>query len=245
MLAIVNSCALNGLAGYRVMVEVDVGVGLSAFEIVGLPDASVRESRERVRAALKNSGFDFPLHRIIVNLAPAEIKKEGPALDLPIAIGILLATGQLPDGEYLQRSAFVGALSLEGSIQASSGALAIADFLSNEEQISRLFVAADNAAEAAIMRGIDVFGVSSLKELVQILRGEQQVEPAVTDIAALFAQSCTDAESEPDMSEVRGQRAVKRALEVAAAGGITCCSSVLRAAAKPCWRVGCRLLCQI
>ena len=122
MLAKIQSCALNGLDGYELTVEVDVGIGLSAFELVGLPDASVRESRERVRSAVKNSGFDFPLRRITVNLAPADIRKEGPSLDLPIAVGILAATQQIGIDEYLASSAFIGELSLDGLVRPVAGA---------------------------------------------------------------------------------------------------------------------------
>ena len=121
MLAMIKSCVAYGMDGLPVTVEVDVGAGLAAFEIVGLPDAAVRESRERVRSALKNSGFEFPIRRITVNLAPADVKKEGPYLDLPIAVGILVATGQIPMSERLARAAFVGELSLEGSLRPVSG----------------------------------------------------------------------------------------------------------------------------
>ena len=156
----VKSCVVSGLDGQPVIVEVDVGAGLAAFDIVGLPDASIRESRERVRSAIKNSGFDFPIRRITVNLAPADIKKEGPSLDLPIAIGILVATGQIKMSEQLAAAAFVGELSLEGTVRAISGALPIADSLAALSDIEALYLPEENAAEAAISQGIAAYGVA-------------------------------------------------------------------------------------
>jgi magnesium chelatase family protein len=218
LLAMIKSCVVNGMDGLPIIVEVDVGAGLSAFDIVGLPDASVRESRERVRAALKNSGFDFPLRRITVNLAPADIKKEGPSLDLPIAIGILAATGQIPANEIsLADSAFVGELSLEGSLRPISGALSIADRLSASDDVSRLFLPADNAAEAAISTGIEVYGSAHLRQLIDCFSGEEEIRPTKVDIEQLLSFDYDH--NLLDMSDVLGQQAVKRALEIAAAGG--------------------------
>lgn len=217
MLAMIKSCVVSGLDGLPVIVEVDVGAGLAAFEIVGLPDASVKESRERVRSALKNSGFDFPIRRITVNLAPADVKKEGPSLDLPIAVGILAATGQIPMSETVAVAAFVGELSLEGSLRPISGVLSIADRLAAEPRVEKLFLPADNAAEAAISRGVLSYGVDSLADLAAALRGETEITPTAVDIAMLLAVENTD--EQVDMSDVRGQQAVKRALEIAAAGG--------------------------
>ena len=217
MLAKIHSCALNGLDGYGLTVEVDVGIGLSAFELVGLPDASVRESRERVRAAVKNSGFDFPLRRITVNLAPADIRKEGPSLDLPIAVGILAATQQIDVNEYLLESAFAGELSLDGLVRPITGALPIADFLSHNSNIKRLFLPEANAAEAAIVDGIEILPLHDLHQLTRHLAGLFDIESVHTDVNALFR---TEREkSSLDFSEVRGQDAAKRALEVAVAGG--------------------------
>lgn len=217
MLAKIHSCALNGLDGYGLTVEVDVGIGLSAFELVGLPDASVRESRERVRAAVKNSGFDFPLRRITVNLAPADIRKEGPSLDLPIAVGILAATQQIYINEYLLESAFVGELSLDGLVRPITGALPIADYLSHNSNIKRLFLPESNAAEAAIVDGIEILPLHDLHQLTQHLAGLYTIDPVHTDVDALFRAE--QEESPLDFSEVRGQDAAKRALEVAVAGG--------------------------
>ncbi len=216
MLAMIKSCVVSGLDGQPVIVEVDVGAGLAAFDIVGLPDASVKESRERVRSAIKNSGFEFPIRRITVNLAPADIKKEGPSLDLPIAIGILVATEQIKLSEQLTHAAFVGELSLEGTVRSISGALSIASCLADSTEIERLYLPQDNAAEAAISQGISAYGVKSLGQLADLLNGEDTLEPTVTDVERLL-QSPAD-EAAVDMSDVLGQQAVKRALEVAAAG---------------------------
>ena len=171
LLAMIKSCVISGLNGQPVIVEVDIGAGLAAFEIVGLPDASVRESRERVRAAIKNSGFDFPIRRITVNLAPADIKKEGPLLDLPIAIGILVATGQIKMSEQIAGAAFVGELSLEGSLRAISGALSIADSLAMDNGIDTLYLPQANANEAAISGGVSVYGLENLGQLADALNG--------------------------------------------------------------------------
>ena len=211
VLAMIKSCVVSGLDGQPVIVEVDVGAGLAAFDIVGLPDASVRESRERVRAAIKNSGFDFPIRRITVNLAPADIKKEGPSQDLPIAIGILVATGQIKMTDQLARAAFVGELSLEGTVRSISGALPIADRLSAADDIDYLYLPRGNAAEAAISHEITVYGVESLGQLADVLCGETMLEATTTDVEDHTSDMV-------DMSDVLGQQAVKRALEVAAAG---------------------------
>ena len=217
MLSMIHSCAVNGLNGYMLTVEIDVSVGLSAFDIVGLPDPSVKESRERVRAALRNSGFDFPLRRITVNLAPADIKKEGPSLDLPIAVGILAATGQIAANELLQSSAFVGELSLDGAVRPIAGALSIADQLSRHGEIRRLFVPEENGPEAGIVKGLDVFPLKDLRQLAEILNGTLTLAPQKTDVESLFQHTPED--NRLDMADVKGQHAVKRALEIAAAGG--------------------------
>ncbi|MCL2496109.1 MAG: YifB family Mg chelatase-like AAA ATPase [Clostridiales bacterium] len=217
MLAVINSCAVYGMRGYGLLVEVDVGSGLPAFDIVGLPDAAVRESRERVRAALLNAGYDFPLRRIVVNLAPADVKKEGSSLDLPIAIGILAATGQIKAPKLLAECAILGELSLEGAVRPVSGVLPMADFLRAEEQIKNLYLPEANAEEAALTGGLQAFGLRHLSELVGVLRGEAHLPPTQTDITALLAAASR--QQTPDMCEVKGQEGVKRALEIAAAGG--------------------------
>ena len=217
MLAIIQSCAVFGLAGYGVSVEVDVSNGLPAFDIVGLPDTTVRESKERVRAALKNAGFEFPLRRIVVNLAPAGIKKEGALLDLPIAVGILAATGQVPLNESLQKSAFLGELSLEGALRPVSGVLAMADYLNSQADTERIYLPQANAAEAAICAEVNVLGAGHLRQVVASLCGRAQIAPQKADIAQILAQG--QKQTLADMAEVRGQEGVKRALEIAAAGG--------------------------
>ncbi|MDO4732824.1 MAG: YifB family Mg chelatase-like AAA ATPase [Bacillota bacterium] len=216
MLAKVISCALSGLKGYRLTVEADIGLGLSAFDIVGLPDASVRESRERVRAAVKNSGFDFPLRRITVNLAPADLKKVGPSLDLPIAIAILGATEQLPLEGLLQDCALIGELSLDGALRPVSGILSVSAALA-ETGVRCLLVPLENAEEASIVQGIEVYGVSSLREAVDMLSGRSGLLPTRVDVESIFRSSGRIGTA--DMSEVKGQPVVKRSLEIAAAGG--------------------------
>ncbi|MCR4963029.1 MAG: YifB family Mg chelatase-like AAA ATPase [Firmicutes bacterium] len=218
MLALVNSCALMGVDGYPLTVEVDVSPGIARFDIVGLPDAAVKESRERVRAALRNSGFEFPLRRLTVNLAPANIRKEGSVLDLPIAVGILAATGQLScDESFLRQGVFVGELSLEGAVRPISGALSMAACVARQG-LSSFFLPAANAKEAAIAQGVQVYGVEELRQLTEQLSGDALCSPVTVDVQALFRQSLNK-EEELDMADVKGQEGVKRALTVAAAGG--------------------------
>ena len=215
MLAIISSCGVLGMDGFRISVEADVSSGLPGFEIVGLPDATVKESKERVRAAIRNSGFEFPLRRITVNLAPADVRKEGASLDLPIALAILCATGQV-DASLVADAAFVGELSLEGLLRPINGALAMADSLSRIEGISRLFLPEENAAEAAL---VGVPAAYPLKDLKQLVYGLQGVDALPAPMARQTAADLPAEENIPDMAEVRGQEGVKRALEVAAAGG--------------------------
>lgn len=214
MLAKVTSAALVGLEAVPVTVEVDIASqGLPSFTIVGLPDKAVEESRERVRAAVKNSGADFPARRITVNLAPADLPKEGPAYDLPIAIGILIASGQVrlntPD------TFFFGELSLEGTVRHTQGVLPLA-LLAQQHRNASLFIPEANTVEAAIIPGIDVYPVVSLKSLLDHLLGVTVLHPhRRIDLGELTAAIVT----ETDMSEVRGQAHAKRAVEIAVAGG--------------------------
>ncbi len=214
MLAIINSCAVLGMNGYGVQVEVDVSAGLPAFDIVGLPDTSVKESKERVRAAIRNSQLEFPLRRITVNLAPAGVRKEGALFDLPIAIGILAATGQIAP-EALAGCAFVGELSLEGVIRPVAGALAMADCLCRSYE--KFYLPAANAREASLAGGMQYYEACDLPSLLAVLRGEQKAKAVSVDTDQLFAEAA--AENTYDMSEVKGQEGAKRALEIAAAGG--------------------------
>lgn len=213
MLTIVHSLAINGLDGQLVRVEVDASNGLPGFDIVGLPDPAVREAKDRVRAALKNSGFKFPARRITVNLAPADLKKEGPVYDLPIALGILSSTEQI-DPVLLQGYIFLGELSLNGSIRGVNGLLPRVASMPGEGY-HRVMVPAENADEAALVGNIEVYPVRDLVQLVRHLHGDVTIAPHMVDNEKYWGKSG----NVPDMSEVRGQAAAKRGLEVAAAGG--------------------------
>lgn len=214
MLAKVPSGAIFGLTFYHVDVEVDIASGLPLFTIVGLPDSAVKESKERVRAALKNTGFDVPIKRVTINLAPADLKKEGSAYDLPMALGILVAEGVVPQ-EAVGRTMIVGELSLDGRIKGVRGALPMA-VGARAGRVEDMIVPAENAAEAAVVDGLNVYGASSLPEVVAFLRGEGRLEATRLDVAAFFARLSPFDE---DLSEVKGQEHAKRALEIAAAGG--------------------------
>lgn len=213
MLAVIHTVALTGLQGSIVRVEVDVSSGLPGWEIVGLPDAAVREAKDRVRTAIRNAGFEFPLKRITVNLAPADVKKEGTWFDLPMAVGILAATEQVPvpGEEYL----FLGELSLDGSVRHVSGVL-VAAVAAARAGVKALVAPFSNAVEAALAGSLTVYPVGDLAEVVRFLRGEALIAPATVDPHALLAAGNAAA---PDFAEVKGQMAAKRALEVAAAGG--------------------------
>jgi magnesium chelatase family protein len=214
MLAKVFSSALLGIDAYAVEVEVDLAPGLPTFAVVGLPDASVKESRERVKAAVQNSGLDFPVRRITVNLAPADIRKEGSSYDLPIAIGLLCATGVIP-ASALQSSVLLGELSLDGRVKAIRGALSIA-LAAQRAGMTRLILPRENASEAAVIQGIAVYPVDTLPQVVEFLTDRLHLEPLQVDVQAAF----TPIQQVPaDFAEVKGQALVKRALEVAAAGG--------------------------
>src|SRR6266446_1910409 len=216
MLAQVQSCAVIGLEGAIVEVEVDLSNGLAAFTIVGLPDTAINESRERVRSAIKNSGCLFPYKRITVNLAPADLRKEGPAYDLPIAIGILLSSGQANlDGE-VDHYLFLGELSLDGSVRHTNGILPMVA-LAREKQVKTVFVPASDAMEAALVQEVSIYPVETLGQLINHMNGEQQIEPYISD-PRILDNSDTGVYAQ-DMAAVRGQEHVKRALEVAASGG--------------------------
>lgn len=209
------SGAVLGVEGYPVYVEVDVSAGLPSFEVVGLPDAAIRESRERVRAALRNSGFEFPLRRITVNLAPAMIRKEGACFDLPMALGVLAATGVVP-ASAVERCVSVGELSLDGGVRGISGVLSIA-LAARSAGFDSMMVARANAGEAALVDGLDVYGVGTLLEAAGHLSGAARIartEPTATN----RAQSATAGDG-LDFADVMGQDHALRALEVAAAGG--------------------------
>lgn len=212
MLANILSGALIGIDAYPVEVEVDVTQGLPQFATVGLPEGAVKESKDRVKSAIKNSGFDFPVRRITVNLAPADIRKDAASLDLPMAMGILTATGV--SSENARRYLYMGELSLDGRIKAVRGCLAVA-VAAKEWDLDGLILPADNAAEGAVVNGLPIFAVQDLAQVVSFINGETQLQP--TQIATTI--STTTTHNGEDFCEVRGQQHVKRALEVAAAGG--------------------------
>lgn len=214
MLAKVSSCAVVGLGGEVVEVEVDISQGLPAFSIVGLPDTAVQEAKERVRSAVRNSGHDFPLKRITVNLAPADLRKEGPAYDLPIAVGILMASGQVPASDNV--AVYLGELSLDGQLRHTTGVLPMVA-LARDHGFEAVFVPAGDAAEASLIDGVRVMPVSALGDLTSHLRAVQPIAPFVPTEPRKSAQT-PDADT-VDFRHIRGQEHVKRALEVAAAGG--------------------------
>lgn len=210
MVSRIWSVGLNGISGYQISCECDLSGGLPAFDIVGLPDAAVRESRERIRSAIKNCGFDFPMRRITVNLAPADTKKEGALYDLPILLAVLAASGQIQAD--FSDSVFIGEVALDGTLRPVSGALSCAAAAA-ENRFPKIFVPFANAPEAALAKGPVVFGVDSIQELIGFFRGERTIYPAEPN------ENHLEQSYPVDFSEVRGQENAKRAMEVAAAGG--------------------------
>ncbi len=213
MLATITSCAVIGLDGVLIDVQVDITHGLPSVTIVGLPDAAVQESRERVRAAIKNSGLLFPRERVTVNLAPADTRKVGPAYDLPIALCILLASEQIYGD--LEKAIIVGELSLDGTVRHVSGILPMAN-LAHQRGFTTLFVPAEDAAEASLIEGLTVYPIKSLLQLIDHLTGHERLSPyeANYDLSEIGSPPIVT-----DLAEIKGQEHVKRAIEVAASGG--------------------------
>ena len=212
MFSRVASVGLFGLESYLVEVEANLGAGLPRFDIVGLPDTAVSESRERVRAAVHNNEYDFPVSRITINLAPADKKKEGPVYDLPILVAILKSTGQLRANT--DNCAFVGELSLNGEVQKINGVLPMV-IRAQREKVENIFVPYNNRHEGAVVKGINVYPVKNVRELLDHLNGIKLIEPVSED----DYQELGVALDLPDFADVKGQYQPKRALEVAAAGG--------------------------
>src|SRR4051812_37975893 len=211
MLARVQSAAVFGIDASPVTIEVDVSFGLPGFTVVGLPDASVRESRDRIRSAVRNCGFEFPKHRIVVNLAPADVRKAGASFDLPIALGVLAAAGVIVRRD-VRDVLILGELSLDGGIQPARGVLPVA-IAARRQRVARLLLPVGNIPEAAVVEGLNFFPVGSLNEAVSALNDPKPVR--VTPEAA----GAPPENVHGDFADVRGQQLARRALEIAAAGG--------------------------
>jgi len=216
-LAKVKSCGLNGIDGYLIDVEADLITGLPGMDIVGLADTAVKESKERIKSAVKNSGFSLPQKRIIINLAPANMKKSGISLDLPICMAVLAASGQISE-DSVCGYIMLGELALDGSLRNAEGILPAA-VAAREMGFSNLLVPYENAKEAAVVEGVKVYGARNLIEVVEHFRGVSVIKETQSDISQYFDESYI---TDSDFFDVKGQEGAKRALEVAAAGGHNC-----------------------
>lgn len=218
MLSKIKSCGLNGIDGFIIDVETDISNGIPAFELVGLGNIAVREAKERVRSAIKNSGYEFPARRITVNLAPANLRKEGSALDLPIAIGVLAATGQI-DSSLIDDYIFIGELSLDGEIKGVNGVLSMV-LCASQEGIKNIILPKENADEAAVIETVNIFPAGHLDDVIFHINGHIGINKHCINVKSLF--NIKEQLYANDFSEVCGQENVKRVLEIAAAGSHSC-----------------------